>query len=122
MSSAINPFVDLSIIVPAYNEEHRLPPTLAKLDAFLRTQPLRYEIVVVDDGSKDNTCVRRRRLDAARRAAKAPRADHELQGRDRDRLALRRGCQDRRQAAVLPGAVEPPLQPRDPEVTRAGRT
>jgi dolichyl-phosphate beta-glucosyltransferase len=49
-------FVDLSIVIPAYNEELRLPPTLAKLDAFLRTQPFRYEIVVVDDGSKDNTC------------------------------------------------------------------
>ena len=54
--NAINSFVDLSIIVPAYNEALRLPPTLMKLDAFLRTQPLRYEIVVVDDGSKDNTC------------------------------------------------------------------
>ena len=53
---ALLPFVDLSIVVPAYNEEHRLPPTLAKLHAFLETQPLRYEIVVVDDGSKDNTC------------------------------------------------------------------
>ena len=54
--SSINTFVDLSIVVPAYNEELRLPPTLMKLDAFLRTQPLRYEIVVVDDGSKDKTC------------------------------------------------------------------
>jgi dolichyl-phosphate beta-glucosyltransferase len=54
--TAINAFVDLSIVVPAYNESQRLPPTLAKLDAFLKTQPLRYEIVVVDDGSKDNTC------------------------------------------------------------------
>jgi dolichyl-phosphate beta-glucosyltransferase len=53
--TALLPFVDLSIVVPAYNEEHRLPPTLAKLKAFLDTQPLRYEIVVVDDGSKDNT-------------------------------------------------------------------
>ena len=49
-------FVDLSIIVPAYNEEHRLPPTLERLHQFLQTQPLRYEIVVVDDGSKDDTC------------------------------------------------------------------
>jgi len=55
-SSSIHPFVDLSIVVPAYNEEQRLPPTLEKLDAFLKTQPLRYEIVVVDDGSKDRTC------------------------------------------------------------------
>jgi dolichyl-phosphate beta-glucosyltransferase len=49
-------FVDLSIVVPAYNEELRLPPTLEKLHAFLSSQPLRYEIVVVDDGSKDDTC------------------------------------------------------------------
>ena len=49
-------FVDLSIIVPAYNEELRIPPTLERLNAFLASQPLRYEIVVVDDGSKDNTC------------------------------------------------------------------
>ncbi len=54
--SNVVPFIDLSIIVPAYNEEKRLPPTLERLHAFLQTQPLRYEIVVVDDGSKDNTC------------------------------------------------------------------
>src|ERR1041384_2201235 len=50
------PCVDLSIVVPAYNEEHRLPPTLARLSAYLESQPLRYEIVVVDDGSRDATC------------------------------------------------------------------
>jgi glycosyltransferase involved in cell wall biosynthesis len=50
------PFVDLSIVVPAFNEEHRLPPTLAQLSAFLAAQPLRWEIVVVDDGSRDATC------------------------------------------------------------------
>jgi glycosyltransferase involved in cell wall biosynthesis len=51
-----HPFVDLSIIVPAYNEELRLPPTLERLSAFLTAQKLSYEIVVVDDGSRDNTC------------------------------------------------------------------
>ena len=50
------PFVELSIIVPAFNEEHRLPPTLAKLHAYLAAQPMRWEIVVVDDGSRDATC------------------------------------------------------------------
>jgi len=49
-------FVDLSIVVPAYNEALRIPPTLAQLHAFLSQQPLRYEIVVVDDGSRDATC------------------------------------------------------------------
>ncbi len=54
--SNLVPFVDLSVIVPAYNEEHRLLPTLERLHAFLSAQPLRYEILVVDDGSKDRTC------------------------------------------------------------------
>jgi len=54
--STSTPFVDLSIVVPAYNEEHRLPPTLTALHAFLAQQPLRWEIVVVDDGSRDATC------------------------------------------------------------------
>jgi dolichyl-phosphate beta-glucosyltransferase len=55
MSNLI-PFIDLSIVVPAYNEEHRLPPTIDRLHAFLSAQPLRYEILIVDDGSKDGTC------------------------------------------------------------------
>ena len=54
--SSVVPFIDLSIIVPAYNEEQRLPPTLDRLYAFLQTQQLRWEIVVVDDGSRDRTC------------------------------------------------------------------
>jgi glycosyltransferase involved in cell wall biosynthesis len=54
--TALLPFCDLSIVVPAYNEEHRIPPTLARLHGYLSRQPLRYEIVVVDDGSSDNTC------------------------------------------------------------------
>ena len=48
-------FCDLSIIVPAFNEEHRITPTLDQLHAFLAAQPLRWEIVVVDDGSSDRT-------------------------------------------------------------------
>jgi dolichyl-phosphate beta-glucosyltransferase len=50
------PFVDLSIVVPAYNEEHRLAPTLTRLSSFLASQPLSWEIIVVDDGSRDATC------------------------------------------------------------------
>jgi dolichyl-phosphate beta-glucosyltransferase len=54
--SNLSSFVDLSIIVPAYNEEQRLPPTLDRLARFLATMSLRTEILVVDDGSKDDTC------------------------------------------------------------------
>ncbi len=39
-TSTSQPFVDLSIVIPAYNEAERLPPTLAKLVAYLATQPL----------------------------------------------------------------------------------
>jgi len=45
----------LSIIIPAYNEERRLPKTLAEIDKYLRGQTYDYEILVVNDGSKDKT-------------------------------------------------------------------
>lgn len=45
----------LSIIIPAHNEEHRLPPSLAKIDAFLQTQPYTAEVIVVENGSHDRT-------------------------------------------------------------------
>ncbi len=45
----------LSIIVPAYNEERRLPESLPQIINFLRQQPYKAEIIVVDDGSVDRT-------------------------------------------------------------------
>jgi len=53
--SSLAPVVDLSIVIPAYNEEQRIAPTLERLHRFLSAQPYRYEIVVVDDGSADGT-------------------------------------------------------------------
>ncbi len=55
LSSGGHAFVDLSIIIPAYNEEHRITPTLEALHTFLAAQSLRAEILVVDDGSRDGT-------------------------------------------------------------------
>jgi glycosyltransferase involved in cell wall biosynthesis len=49
---------DLSIIIPAYNEERRLPRGLAKIREYLASRafaPGKVEIIVVDDGSKDRT-------------------------------------------------------------------
>lgn len=45
----------LSVIVPAYNEAERIPPTLQSIDAWLSRQPWKAEILVVDDGSTDAT-------------------------------------------------------------------
>ncbi len=45
----------LSIIVPARNEENRLPPALNSIGAFLRRQPFSSELIVVENGSSDNT-------------------------------------------------------------------
>jgi dolichyl-phosphate beta-glucosyltransferase len=45
----------LSIVIPAYNEEHRLPESLDKIIAFLQTRDYSAEVIVVDDGSTDNT-------------------------------------------------------------------
>ena len=45
----------LSIIVPAYNEAERIPKTLLEMDKQLESASYSYEIVVVNDGSKDNT-------------------------------------------------------------------
>jgi glycosyltransferase involved in cell wall biosynthesis len=45
----------LSVIIPAYNEERRLPATLEKLHGYFSRQSFAYEIWVVDNGSTDGT-------------------------------------------------------------------
>lgn len=45
----------LSIIIPAYNEERRLPAGIEAVDDYLRRRGVAYEIIVVDDGSTDRT-------------------------------------------------------------------
>ncbi len=46
---------ELSIVIPAYNEETRLPATLARVEQWARANLDRAEIIVVDDGSTDRT-------------------------------------------------------------------
>ena len=46
----------ISIVIPAYNEEQRLGPTLTAILSFLSQRPTRFaEVLVVDDGSRDGT-------------------------------------------------------------------
>ncbi len=45
----------LSVVLPAYNEQERLPATLAAWHEYLSVQGYSWEIVVADDGSRDGT-------------------------------------------------------------------
>jgi len=45
----------VSIIIPAYNEEHRLSATLDRVASFVAEQAYPIEVVIVDDGSLDGT-------------------------------------------------------------------
>ncbi len=46
---------DLSVVVPAYNEERRLPVTLAAVLPWLEARGPSFELILVDDGSLDGT-------------------------------------------------------------------
>jgi glycosyltransferase involved in cell wall biosynthesis len=52
MSSAVP---DLSIVIPAFNEELRLPQTLSLISSYIRASKRETEVIVVDDGSTDRT-------------------------------------------------------------------
>jgi dolichyl-phosphate beta-glucosyltransferase len=45
----------LAVVIPAYNEEARLGPTLEAMSAYLAQQPYSWTILVVNDGSRDGT-------------------------------------------------------------------
>ncbi len=46
---------ELSLVIPAYNEEARLPATLRRIAGYLRASQRAAEVIVVDDGSRDRT-------------------------------------------------------------------
>ena len=46
---------ELSIVIPAFNEELRLPPTLDRIAEYIRASGRTTEVLVVDDGSQDKT-------------------------------------------------------------------
>ncbi len=45
----------LSVVIPAHNEERRLPNTLRAVDSYLTEQPYPTEVIVVENGSEDRT-------------------------------------------------------------------
>jgi len=80
----LNPF--FSIVIPAYNEEHRLPSTLEQLFHFLGKQPFASEIIVVENGSDDQT------FEIAQQFADRQKNVHVLRSEQRGKgLAIQRG-------------------------------
>ena len=55
-----------SVVIPAYNEAARLPTYLKEVLAYLEGRGESYEVIVVDDGSRDGTADRVREVAAGR--------------------------------------------------------
>ena len=46
---------ELSVVIPCYNEEQRLPRTIEQIERYLGSSGVNYELILVDDGSVDGT-------------------------------------------------------------------
>ena len=55
MTTEVSSRPHISVVIPAYNEQDRLPRTLEAASAYLRATQQSFEIAVVNDGSTDNT-------------------------------------------------------------------
>ncbi len=55
--------MEISLVIPAYNEENRITDTVRSILAFLEEHFETYEVIVVDDGSTDRTVERLRQCD-----------------------------------------------------------
>jgi len=77
----------LSVVVPAFNEEERIGRTVGHMAEYLRSRPWPAEILVVDDGSGDET---RRRAEEALRDAPGGRLLGEAENKGKG-YAVRRG-------------------------------
>jgi len=77
--------VFLSIIIPAHNEENRLPKALEQVLGFLKKQSFSFEVIVVENGSTDDT------LAIARKYAEEHAQVRVLQSERGKGAAVRRG-------------------------------
>lgn len=72
----------LSVVVPCYNEEQRLPSTIEKIERFLDGRSEPYELILVDDGSVDGT---RKVMEAAAQRHRSVRVERLAHNRGKGR-------------------------------------
>jgi glycosyltransferase involved in cell wall biosynthesis len=90
----LNPF--LSIVIPAYNEENRLPETLEQVLAYLKKQPFPSDVIVVENGSSDGT------FEVARKFAEQHANLYVIKNDQRGKgLAIQRGVKEAKGEYVL---------------------
>jgi dolichyl-phosphate beta-glucosyltransferase len=70
----------LSIIIPAHNEEGRLPQTLEQIFAFLETREYSAEVLIVENGSSDRTLEIARKYAARQKSLKVFQEEHPGKG------------------------------------------
>src|SRR5579885_1506761 len=68
--------VSVSVVIPAFNEEARLPATLDEVLSYLRRSPWDWEVRVVDDGSSDSTAATAERFARGERRLVVQRERH----------------------------------------------
>ena len=67
--------VEISAVMPAFNEEANLEQSVGRMAAALGTQARAFEVIVVDDGSRDGTAALLERLKAIHPSLRVVRAD-----------------------------------------------
>jgi dolichyl-phosphate beta-glucosyltransferase len=72
--------VSWSVVIPAFNEARRLPPYLEEIIAYFDGRGAPYEVIVVDDGSRDGTAERVRETAGAAPVRVIPLAGNEGKG------------------------------------------
>jgi dolichyl-phosphate beta-glucosyltransferase len=101
--------VYLSVVIPAYNEERRILPTLARFDEWLAARGRPYEVLVADDGSADGTVALVRDFGAEHPAVRvSPHASRSNRGKG---YALKRGVGETAGAFVLYTDADLPVDP-----------
>lgn len=58
MFGKVDNSLELSLIMPAYNEENNIELVVEKVDSIVKQMGLKYELIVVDDGSIDKTRIK----------------------------------------------------------------